>query len=59
MRKAKCLWLSFIQAWGDLFNFAPRHVAYDFEINTEHNNLSSHFNAAWDYLSNAIDSEKN
>lgn len=58
MKKLKCLWISFIYAWGDLFNLAPNAVERKFEINTGNNNLASHFNAAWGYLGNAIKSEK-
>ncbi len=59
MEKVKCLWLTFIQCWRDLFNFAPQAIEHKFEINTENNTLASHFNAALGYLNNAIESERN
>lgn len=59
MKKVKCLWLSFIHAWGDLFNLAPQATECKFEISTKNNNIASHFNAVWGYLGNAIKSEKN
>ena len=57
MKKAKCLWLSFIQAWGDLFNLAPQAAECKFEISTKNNNITSHFNAAWKHLANAIEED--
>lgn len=59
MKKAKFLWRSIILAWGGLLNFAPQPMNHEFEIDTERNSLTSHFNAAWGYLGNAIESEKN
>lgn len=57
MKNVKRLWLSFILAWGGVLNFAPLPMEHKFEINTERNTLTSHFNAAWGYLANVIEED--